>query len=438
MPETAQNRRITVASRAVSWVNGPVTGSTGGRRDMPERRHALAQRRKTVGLSQERLAEAVGVDRSTVVRWERAETQPQPWHRPKLAAVLRISVEELAELLAPVPVRSLPPRAANAVAAGDIAAQGGDDLDVVRWFRMADRQVGGAHLYARLTGYLRHAVAPRMFGQTLDHDGTRVFAAAASLTEMAGWMAHDAGHDRLARQHFERASSLAVAGQDDQLAAHVFGSLSHLALHLRRPKDAVVYACRGHERLDRVARHPGVHSRLLALRARAYAAVGDSAACRKDLRCAERMLEQGHTPALSPWANGYDAASLAVDTARCLHHLGAHDAARTHVEHAIKIRPPDRVRSRALAQLILASILIAQHRPEEACDVARQVLAATSTLGSAQVFRQLQVIGLGLAPYRGSRRVAEFVDHLHGELEVRRWMTRPLSAFADRADTGSL
>jgi hypothetical protein len=82
----------------------------------------------------------------------------------------------------------------------------------VRWFRLADRQVGGAHLYEGLTGYLRHAVAPRMFGQTLDHDGARVFAAAASLTEMAGWMAHDAGHDRLARQHFERASSLAVAG----------------------------------------------------------------------------------------------------------------------------------------------------------------------------------------------------------------------------------
>src|SRR3954471_13807219 len=153
---------------------GSVTGSTGGRRDMPERRHALAQRRKTVGLSQERLAEAVGVDRSTVVRWERAETQPQPWHRPKLAAVLRISVEELAELLASAPARQNSDRTAHGLVSGAVV---GDDLEVVRSFRLADRQVGGAHLYAAVTSYLQRAVAPWVFGQTLDRNGERVFAA---------------------------------------------------------------------------------------------------------------------------------------------------------------------------------------------------------------------------------------------------------------------
>jgi transcriptional regulator with XRE-family HTH domain len=66
---------------------------------MPARRKRLAQRRKAVGFSQEGLAERLGVDRSTVVRWEAGETEPQPWLRPKLARVLEVSIEQLDALL---------------------------------------------------------------------------------------------------------------------------------------------------------------------------------------------------------------------------------------------------------------------------------------------------------------------------------------------------
>lgn len=66
---------------------------------MSKRRTRLAERRETVGLSQERLAELVGVDRSTVSRWEIGECHPQPGRRPGLAGALQVSVEELAELL---------------------------------------------------------------------------------------------------------------------------------------------------------------------------------------------------------------------------------------------------------------------------------------------------------------------------------------------------
>ena|SRR5947207_15203762 len=59
------------------------------------RRPRLIQRRKTIGYTQEKFAEELGVDRTTVVRWERAESEPQPWQRPKLAALLKVSPEEL-------------------------------------------------------------------------------------------------------------------------------------------------------------------------------------------------------------------------------------------------------------------------------------------------------------------------------------------------------
>lgn len=66
---------------------------------MANRRMRLAKRRKSAGYSQEKLAERLGVERSTVVRWETAESEPQPWVRPKLAAALHITSDELQVLL---------------------------------------------------------------------------------------------------------------------------------------------------------------------------------------------------------------------------------------------------------------------------------------------------------------------------------------------------
>jgi tetratricopeptide (TPR) repeat protein/transcriptional regulator with XRE-family HTH domain len=63
------------------------------------RRRRLVQRRKALGLTQEALAELIAVGRSTVVRWERGESEPLPWIRPKLAAALKVSVDQLESLL---------------------------------------------------------------------------------------------------------------------------------------------------------------------------------------------------------------------------------------------------------------------------------------------------------------------------------------------------
>ncbi len=95
----AQKWRIAIATRILIWLNESVGNRCRPTDGIMMRRQRLAQRRKAVGLSQERLAERVGVDRSTVVRWERGDTGPQPWHRPRLAQALAVSVDDLAELL---------------------------------------------------------------------------------------------------------------------------------------------------------------------------------------------------------------------------------------------------------------------------------------------------------------------------------------------------
>jgi transcriptional regulator with XRE-family HTH domain len=73
------------------------------------KRILLAARRKIVGLSQEALAEQLGIDVSTVRRWEYGERQPQPWQRPNLATALKVTLEQLDMLLTANDAHGEPP-----------------------------------------------------------------------------------------------------------------------------------------------------------------------------------------------------------------------------------------------------------------------------------------------------------------------------------------
>ena len=69
------------------------------------RREELVSARRAAGLTQEKLAEVMRVDRSTVIRWEAGDFAPLPYQWPKLARVLGRSTDELREL---IDVRAVP------------------------------------------------------------------------------------------------------------------------------------------------------------------------------------------------------------------------------------------------------------------------------------------------------------------------------------------
>lgn len=61
----------------------------------------LAKRRVIAGYTQEGLAESLGVDPSTVARWERGTQLPRPRQRPDLARLLDVTLKQLDEILQP-------------------------------------------------------------------------------------------------------------------------------------------------------------------------------------------------------------------------------------------------------------------------------------------------------------------------------------------------
>jgi hypothetical protein len=203
---------------------------------------------------------------------------------------------------------------------------------VMQAFRDADRQVGGGYVYGAVVRYLEREVAPQLFTGTRD-----VFAAAAALTEMAGWMAHDAGEDAIAHQHFHRALRFASATDDIELAAHVHASHSHLAQHLDRPRDALRFAQAGRAILRRQAHHPALTARLNAMEARALATLRRRGDCARALMNAEKALDRLANGEPSPWVSPFDHASLAAEASQCMQQLLQWAAARRAPEQVISL-----------------------------------------------------------------------------------------------------
>jgi hypothetical protein len=302
------------------------------------------------------------------------------------------------------------------------------DAEAMSAFRAADRQVGGGHLYGPVVHYLRTEVAPRLFGSAVDDGGLLTFCAAAALTDMAGWMAHDADRNVLAQQHFRHALALASVGEDCQLRAHILAGMSHLAHHLGRPDEAMRLADAGTGKLREGPANPELAARLLALEARGHAARGEPAASARLLLQAEQTLDVTQPTEGSTWISRFDEASLASEVARCMRHLGQLTQARQQAERIVALRSGDRPRSRAFAQLILAQVLIEEHNLDEASAVGHDILDGTRALGSFLVVRELQRLGDLLAADRTVPAVAEFLGYLDEELRRRMVLYRSFSA----------
>jgi hypothetical protein len=297
-------------------------------------------------------------------------------------------------------------------------------------FRAADRQVGGGHLYPTVTRYLQTTLAPQMFGSRTPQRGVNIFTAAGGFTEMAGWMAHDAGHDHIARQHFARSLDLAQMGGDPQLSAHIYASMSHLSLHQDEPEEAITLAHQGHTALADAPPAPALSARLYAMAARGLAALTDHPACTDALTHAEKALERSPSEAPSPWVSPFDAGSLASETARCMRQLGHLTEAEHQARRIIELRADSHTRSRAFAKLLLVTILIAQGKPEEACVQARHVVDAIQGLSSHLVTQQLDELQALLTPYQANATVADFLPCLEDAVRSRRGLYSWLSSDA--------
>ncbi|MGI9001112.1 MAG: helix-turn-helix transcriptional regulator [Pseudonocardia sp.] len=235
---------------------------------MSTKRPGLSDARKAAGHTQESLAEALEVDRSTVVRWEAGETAPQPWLRPKLAHALDISRQALADLLSKSTVSDKVVSASQFlveeveavlrrafVGAGAVATfeevllgpvidfinpaialsvpsrVGQSDLDRIRMLNALGRQMDTAHGGGSCADLLTSQLptATRLLHATMsDTMRSALFTAVADAYLVAGWAQADTGDLDTARALLSRGLRLAREAEEASLVATILTFQAHL------------------------------------------------------------------------------------------------------------------------------------------------------------------------------------------------------------------
>jgi transcriptional regulator with XRE-family HTH domain len=159
------------------------------------KRVRLARARKAAGYTQESFAEALGVDRSTVARWEAGDHEPLPYLRPKMARLLDVSREELNELL----------RLRPSVYVGDVVSRDGfpepGDLALLRGGLLLPVVIDGHPTFLPLDASALLELRARGTSPAQDNDG-RGWASADNTLHYAGRLdtAGEVSSDRTVRR----------------------------------------------------------------------------------------------------------------------------------------------------------------------------------------------------------------------------------------------
>ncbi|MBT0768572.1 hypothetical protein KIH74_06520 [Kineosporia sp. J2-2] len=170
------------------------------------------------------------------------------------------------------------------------------------------------------------------------------------------------------------------------------------------PEDGLVHAVQGLNLLKRSQPHPPLEARLLAMHARARAALGQRGQADALLEAARERLDDPPQGATSAWISPFDHGSLAAEAIRCCFLVGTVVQAQAEAQTVLLLRPAPGTRSRALGQAALIKTLMLRKELDHACAVCEHMLIEAGTLDSAVVTTEIRALGALMRPYEQRSR----------------------------------
>jgi DNA-binding XRE family transcriptional regulator/tetratricopeptide (TPR) repeat protein len=389
------------------------------------RRVRLARARKAATLTQEDLAHLVGVDRSTVGRWEAGETDPQPWVRRKLAKHLGVTAQQLDALLAddlPGPPPKPPDDSetdalelTRRAAASDVGEATPTQLEqVVDDLCSSYATLQPAVLLTRTRRHLNY-IGQLLDGRKTLREHKQLLVAGGWLSLLAATLHVDLEQQAAATARLRTAESLARESGQDELRAWCLETEAWRVLTLGDYRQAASLS----QAAQQVA--PAESSALIqatAQEGRAWARLGDARATTDAVARVNRMASPLVAPDRPEHHYRYDPAKATSYTATTLSWVGdpaAVDYARDVIARLTAAGPyGGRPRRLATARIDLALALIRRGEVEEAVEATITAAVSGRVVPSnwwrvGEVVESVERLGAG-----ASVRLREAYEDLRG------------------------
>ncbi|WP_399088073.1 helix-turn-helix transcriptional regulator [Streptomyces sp. BBFR2] len=401
----------------------------------------LAKRRKAMGYSQEKFAHEIGVDRTTVGRWERGETVPEAGLRPEIAKLLHLDLIELDLLLNPAEFEN------SATLPSDLRNDSRDIDDMIRreFLRLiavtgtlsalppdeADALIESAEStgdFQRMNGYLwkvyqlarsKNSVSPVVQDQlgvltdTFRSGSPRqteaLCGAAGDLFQLAGELAFDRNRYTDAASAYTLAASASSNARAYDLWACALVRHSYVDLYAERFSQAA-------ETLE-VARRVALHGDsalstrhwVASVQAEAYAGLREEAACERALDEAQSVTDLKGTVHNGGWLR-FDGSRLLEERGARYAQVGRLDLAETTLKAALDTDALSKgvsLRRRGVVLVDLASIGAKRRDAEQVTAYGDEALRLARRTGSGYVARRLQALRVEIGSLGRDPRIAE-------------------------------
>ncbi|MEU4244885.1 helix-turn-helix transcriptional regulator [Actinoplanes sp. NPDC026619] len=295
------------------------------------------------------------------------------------------------------------------------------DVETVRQmtatYRKLDNQFGGGQVRSSLVRFLNGDVTELINGRYDAATGRQLLSAVAEMMQLAGWTSYDAGLHGLAQRYLIQALRFAAGAGDRALGAEIMAAMSHQAVHLRAPTEAVDLA-RAAGRAAEEAGVAAIRAESAVLEAQGHAVGGDGAACADALSRAEIIFDKADRTSEPQWIGYFDESYLAAKFGHCFTALGRGDIARRFATRSLEMDGCAYARGRQFNLVLLAVAQAQAGELEEAARVGIEAVDAAEGLRSARAHDYLADLADRLSKHVGLPAVRDFAERARPVLET--------------------